>query len=98
MRAARVLDPFVRLRGCWIVRRLAPHCTRIELSTMPKERDEARLLYAMGWETANVHWGSPKVIAKIRRDLARRPAHWLHSTSKEMVRATIKDWEEWRSQ
>jgi len=96
--AARVLDPFVQLLGCWIVRRLAPHCTRIELAAMPKERDEARLLYAMGWETANVHWGSRKAVAKVRRDLARRPGHWLHAASKEMVKATVKDWKEWKSQ
>ncbi|PYV19235.1 MAG: hypothetical protein DMG21_02545 [Acidobacteria bacterium] len=97
-RAERVLDPFVRLRGCWIVRRLAPHCTRIELEAMPKQRDETRLLHAMGWETANVHWGSRKSIPHVRRDLARRPAHWLHDASKVMVKATMKDWEEWKNQ
>ena len=29
--AVRSLDPFVQLRGRWIVRRLSPHCSRIEL-------------------------------------------------------------------
>lgn len=96
-RAKRVLDPFVQLRGSWIVRRLAPHCTRIELFAMPKERDETRLLHAMGWETANVHWGSREAVPKVRRDLARRPAHWLHDASKEMVKATVRDWEEWKT-
>ena len=52
----RCRDPFVRLQKRWIVRRLAPDCSRIELSALPKERDETRLLRAMGWETANVHW------------------------------------------
>jgi len=46
------------------VRRLAPNCSRIELSALPKERDELRLLHAMGWETANVHLGTaqPRVL------------------------------------
>src|SRR5450759_2106743 len=47
--AIRCRDPFVRFQKRWIVRRLAPDCSRIELSAMPKERDEIRLLYAMGW-------------------------------------------------
>ena len=58
--AIRCRDPFVRFQKRWIVRRLAPDCSRIELSAMPKERDELRLLHAMGWETANVHLGSIK--------------------------------------
>src|SRR5581483_4088784 len=39
--AVRCPDPFVRLYKGWIIRRLAPDCSRIELSAMPKERDEA---------------------------------------------------------
>ena len=58
--AVRCRDPFVRFQKRWIVRRLAPDCSRIELSDMPRERDEIRLLRAMGWETANVHLGGIK--------------------------------------
>ena len=36
--AARAPDPFVHLRGRWIVRRLAPHCSRIEMAAIPKKR------------------------------------------------------------
>lgn len=96
-RAVRVLDPFVHLRGRWIVRRLAPHCSRIELVSLPKGRDERRLLHAMGFETANMHLGSKDRIKAVMRDLQRRPADWLHKAVKEMVQATIKDWEEWKS-
>jgi hypothetical protein len=95
-RAVRVLDPFVHLRGRWIVRRLAPLCSRIELSSLPDRREEARLLKAMGYETANVHLGSKKAILALRRDLKRRPAGWLHTAAKEMAKATLEDWEGWR--
>ena len=55
--SVRVLDPWVQLSGSWIVRRLAPDCSRVELAALPKDRDEQKLLHAMGQETANVHAG-----------------------------------------
>jgi len=95
--AIRVKDPCVQFHGHWLVRRLAPDCSRIELSSLPTERDESRLLYDMGWETANMHLGSPTAIAKVKRDLSSRRGRWLHKAAKAMYKATLKDWEEWRS-
>ena len=95
-RAVRAIDPFVRLKGRWIVRRLAPDCSRIELSLMPKQRDEAKLLHAMGFETANVHLGTPRSTRAVIRDLSTRPRHWLHQAAASMVKATLEDWGEWR--
>ncbi|HKW56630.1 MAG TPA: DUF2252 family protein [Candidatus Acidoferrum sp.] len=92
----RVPDPFVHFHSRWLVRRLAPDCSRIELASLSKERDEARLLYSMGWETANMHFGSPQAIPEIKRDLARKRARWLHKAAKAMVKVTLKDWEAWR--
>jgi uncharacterized protein (DUF2252 family) len=95
-RAVRDPDPFVRLCGKWIVRRLAPHCSRIDLAAMPRTRHEVRLLYAMGFETANVHLASPKAIPDVRHDLRNRPAGWLHSAAKHMAKELEKDWGDWR--
>jgi len=96
-RSVRDVDPFVRLRGRWIVRRLAPDCSRVELSSMPRERDESKLLHAMGFETANVHLGTPGAGKRILADLAKRPPHWLHEAAAGMVKATAADWREWRA-
>ncbi len=95
--AVRCPDPFVRTRGRWIVRRLAPDCSRIELSALPKQADEVHLLYEMGLETANVHLGSKKAISKVVRDLEKRPARWLHEASEAMAKATLRDWKNWKS-
>ncbi|HEY1204012.1 MAG: DUF2252 family protein [Bryobacteraceae bacterium] len=95
-RSIRCADPFVRLKGRWILRRLAPDCARIELSALPAGRDEIRLLRAMGWETANIHLGTLKAAA-IRRDLARRPAKWLSRAAARMTDAVGEDWEQWRA-
>jgi len=94
--AVRSVDPYVHLRGRWIVRRLAPHCSRIELATVPKKREEARLLHSMGFETANIHLGSKQAIKNVRRDLAKHKPGWVHTAAKKMGEAVLKDWEEWR--
>jgi Uncharacterized protein conserved in bacteria (DUF2252) len=96
-RAVRCPDPFVQLRGGWVVRRLAPDCSRVELSSLPEERDELRLLYEMGWETANVHLGSKRAIKAVLSDLRKRPMGWLHEASQAMAKATMEDWKEWKA-
>ena len=96
-RARRAPDPFVRLKGRWIVRRLAPDCSRVELSHMPEERDETKLLHAMGFETANVHLGTPRAQDAILQNLRNRTRNWLHEAASRMVQATIQDWEAWRA-
>ncbi|MDQ6734199.1 MAG: DUF2252 domain-containing protein [Nitrospirota bacterium] len=92
--AVRCRDPFVHVQGSWLVRRLSPYCSRIELPALPKRRDEGKLLYAMGWETANAHLGSRKTL-DIHRDLAKRTADWLSLAANAMVNATLMDWTDW---
>jgi hypothetical protein len=88
--AVRCEDPFVRFQKRWIVRRLAPDCSRIELAAMPKERDELRLLRAMGFETANIHLGSvkPRIL---QADLKKRPRAWLSQAAKAMQKSVLAD-------
>jgi hypothetical protein len=93
--AVRCCDPYVKQKSKWIVRRLAPDCSRIELSELPKERSERTLLRAMGFETANVHVGSKKARA-IQADLKKRGAGWLASAAQAMLKAVNQDWDEWR--
>jgi len=93
--AVRVVDPFVRVHGHWLLRRLAPDCSRIEIGSLPKSRDELKLLHAMGWETANIHLGSNSARHRVLLDLKRRPAKWLRKASEAMAKATVEDWKEW---
>jgi hypothetical protein len=94
--AIRLRDPHVHFAEHWIVRRLAPDCCHIEISTLPRERDEEKLLYYMGWETANIHFGSPRGIPAVRSDLAKRKGRWLHKAAKSMLEVTLEDWHHWR--
>jgi len=93
--ALRIQDPHVHFAEHWVVRRLAPDCCHIEIQTLPEKRDEERLAYYMGWETANIHIGSLKAIPAVKRDLARRKGRWLHKAAKAMQRVTLKEWKEW---
>jgi hypothetical protein len=94
--AIRVRDPFVGFTNHWLVRRLAPDCSRIELSSLPQKRDKEKLLYSMGREIANMHFGSARAIPAVKNDLAKRKGRWLHKASKAMLAATLKDWKVWR--
>ncbi len=97
-RAVRVPDPTVRVAGRWLVRRLAPHCTRIDLVDLPSSRDEERLLHAMGFEAANVHLGTPGAQAAIRRELAALRGRWLHQLASAMADQVTAEWRLWRKQ
>jgi len=55
------------------------------------------LLHAMGFETANVHLGTPRAIKSLVQDLNKRPLHWLHNAAANMVKAVTKDWRDWRA-
>jgi len=95
-RAVRCPDPFVQLRGRWIVRRLSPHCSRIELAELKAQGQEARLLRAMGWETANVHLGTSAARKPILRHLQKQKAKWLHQAALDMLKAVRADWAVWK--
>jgi hypothetical protein len=94
--ACRALDPLVRMRGRWLVRRLGPDCSRIELTDLPDKVDEKRLLESMGFETANIHFGSGKAMKAVSKDVANRRGGWLHEAAKVMIDSVVADYDDWR--
>jgi hypothetical protein len=96
-RSVRDRDPYYVIKDGWVVRRLGPHCGRIELAQFPKHRDEKAILKAMGQETANLHLASSHQRAKVLRDLSERKPGWLHEAALAMVKATEQDWQAYRS-
>ena len=95
--AVRVPDPMVDVRDGWLVRRLSPDCSRIPLEHLPKRRDEARLLKAMGWEAGNIHLGTKNMGRAIIIDLTRRNPGWLRDAATRMGRRLRADWKDWRA-
>jgi hypothetical protein len=95
-RAVRCPDPFVQLRGRWILRRLSPHCSRIGLASLRAPDIELRLLHAMGYETANIHLGTPAARKLILRHLDKQKGKWLHQAAEAMLDAVRSDWQVWK--
>jgi uncharacterized protein (DUF2252 family) len=96
-RAVRCRDPFLEVRGRWVVRRLAPDCSRIEFTVARLTGEQTELLHAMGAETANVHIGSGAGrVAAVRKDIAQRAPEWLKVASRAMERSTVADFQEWQ--
>jgi len=95
--AVRSPDPMVDVREGWLIRRVAPDCSPIDLASYPKRRDEGRLLKAMGWETANIHLGTRGAARAIVIDLARRKQGWLRDAATRMARRLRADWKDWRA-
>jgi uncharacterized protein (DUF2252 family) len=95
-RAVRCADPFLFVRKKWIVRRLSPYCSRIELTMLPANREDCRLLSSMGYETGNIHLGTPQAIKRVQKHLKQQKAGWLLKAASDMVKAVKKDWQAWR--
>ncbi len=93
--AARVADPLITEHGAWMVRRLAPDCVKIDVSELPRDRDEQKLLRAMGVELANLHVRRQSRAA-ILDDLGRRPEHWLRTSAQAMTEVVLRDFRDWQ--
>ena len=89
--SVREPDPYYFVQDGWVVRRLGPHCGRIELTEFPKQRDERLILKDMGRETANLHLATPEQKINVLHDLSR--GSWTGSlAAQSMARATKRDW------
>jgi hypothetical protein len=94
--AVRAHDPYQKIFGAWLIRRLSPDSNPIEIDDLPKGRDEKMLLHAMGAEAGNVHLGSKGQAKKILKDLHRRKWNWLRGAAKDMAKAMEREWQEYR--
>jgi hypothetical protein len=94
--AVRSHDPYQRVIGDWLIRRLSPDSNPIEIADLPKKRDEYKLLQAMGKDVGNVHLGERRQQKRILQDLRRRPKNWLRRAGKQMARITEKEWKQYR--
>ncbi len=93
--AVRSRDPFQKIEGSWLIRRLSPDPNPIEIKDLPQKRDEQALLYAMGTDAANVHLGSKSAVNRICKTWAARKARWLRAAAKEMAKAMVRDWKKY---
>lgn len=93
--AVRCPDPCVHMEQRWLLRRLSPDSSPIEVEGLPQHKEQDRLLHAMGWEVANIHLGTRHgkvLLAALRK---RRPASF-RTAVKDMAKAVTSDWKDWK--
>jgi hypothetical protein len=95
--AVRCADPYYEVRRGWLVRRLGPDCSRIDIDELINHEDLASLLHAMGQETANIHLGTPKGRKRIRESWSHLPPDWLETAAHQMLKLSLKDWHRFKS-
>ena len=74
----RAPDPFLDIRGKFVVRRLAPDSRKIELNEKAATHVEGQFLEAMAFDLASIHAAGSAGVAALRRDLKKRPRDWLY--------------------
>jgi len=95
--AVRCEDPYYKVKRGWLVRRLAPDCSRIDIDELIHHEDLASLLYCMGQETANIHLGTPKGRKRLQTSWDHLPKGWLETAAHQISKLCLKDWKRFRS-
>jgi hypothetical protein len=93
----RAPDPFLDIRGKFVVRRLAPDSRKIELGNDAGSKLKTDLLQAMGFDLASIHAAGSAGIGALQHDLKTRPRNWLYDAAKAAAAAVEKDYEGWIS-
>lgn len=93
----RAPDPFLRVHGKFIFRRIAADSHKIELADIGGSKITAKILEAMGFDLASIHAAGPAGAGALRADLrTRRPRGWLNAAAKTAAAAVRRDFVEWR--
>jgi hypothetical protein len=94
--AIRCPDPTLKIEDGWLVRRLAPDGSRVELSDLPGKRDDEKMFSAMGREAGNIHRRADKA-ETAAAFLKRLPPKRLLSAAQDMLAALEADFERFKT-
>jgi hypothetical protein len=94
--AVRCRDPYYEIQKGWLVRRLGPDCSRIDIAELTAHHDRALLLRCMGEETANIHLCGKKSKQRILKDLDALPENWLMRAAEKLHGKCLTDFERFR--
>ncbi len=94
--AIRCPDPLFHAGDKWTVRRLAPDCDKLDLTTVSRAQAED-FFRAMGRETAHIHLGTSGVAPAILEHLSAQPDLWLRQAALDSWGRVVEDWKTWRS-
>lgn len=93
----RAPDPWFRVNGNIVVRRLSPNSRKIEVKEDAAVLLDERILRKMGHELANVHLGTGNAQVRVRAHFSRRDAGWLQDAAKAAARFVSGEYEAWKA-
>jgi hypothetical protein len=93
----RAPDPFLKVHGEFIFRRIAADARKIELLDVGGSKIKANILQAMGFDLASIHAAGSAGVDALQADLKKRPHGWLNAAAKTAAAAVKRDFEEWRN-
>jgi hypothetical protein len=91
----RAPDPWYRLVGDIVVRRLSPNNRKLDAAEFPLNLTNRKMLRLMGRELGAVHVGIEDRRAAVQRDIEARDSEWLRSAihrAAEFVRDEHREW------
>jgi hypothetical protein len=91
---ARSPDPHFDVDGAWIFRRVAADSRKIDARRLG-ERDQRRLLHAMGYDIGSIHAMTEGAAGAISEHVESLPSSWLHETARNAAAVVRRDYSEW---
>jgi len=91
---SRSPDPFFDVDGPWIFRRIAADSRKIDARRLD-ERNQRKLLHAMGHDIGAVHAMTEGAAGAIADHLETLPSSWLYDTAKDAAAVVKHDYAEW---
>ncbi|MBR1267315.1 DUF2252 family protein [Bradyrhizobium sp. AUGA SZCCT0222] len=93
----RAPDPFLKVNGKFIFRRIAADSRKIELADIGGSKIKVNILEAMGFDLASIHAAGKVPVKTLKADLDRRPRGWLNAAAAVAADKVKRDYREWRS-
>jgi hypothetical protein len=87
-------DPFFDVDGAWIFRRIAADSRKIDARRLD-ERDQRKLLQAMGHDIGAIHAMTEGAVGAIESHLETLPSSWLHRVAKDAAAVVKRDYADW---
>lgn len=94
--AIRCPDPTLADHEGWLVRRLAPDGSRVELADLPNRRDDEKMFSAMGREIGAIHRNAPNAAAAVEQMEALTPLR-LVEAARAMLATLETDFEQFKA-
>jgi hypothetical protein len=91
-KAIRSSALFLTFSRGWQIKKLSPDHSRIELADLPKTRKEEKILFAMGFELANIHASNVSVSRSLLASLQELPDNWFSQVTKKLGQQMKKDY------